>query len=166
MPIVGAGFGHDVDLRAGGMAVLGGELRRLNLKLSDGVENGGEAERHVIDIQVADAVEQEAVVVGAIAGGGESAVLIEARLILLDGAPARSHVRREQGQVDELAAVERQRLDFFVANDGALRSRVGCSAWKPRRSPRPCRTRRRRQAGCRDAREPRRQPGIRCRERS
>lgn len=93
MPIVGPGFGHHIDRRAGGVPVLGAELRRLNLELSDGIENRIEAQRHVIDIQIADAVEQKIVVIGAVAGGRKSAVLIQPDLILLHRPAAGSHVR-------------------------------------------------------------------------
>jgi hypothetical protein len=125
MPIVGAGFGHHVNLRARGMAVLGGELRGLYLELRDGIENRSEAERHVIDIHVADAVEQEAIVVGPIPGGRKSATLIQPDLILLHRPAAGSHVRGKQRQIDKLTAVQRQGLDFLIANHRALRGRVG-----------------------------------------
>ena len=130
MPLGAARLGDDVDLGAGGMTVLGVLLSGLDLELRERIEDGRVAEGHEVGVEVGDAIEQEAIVVGAIAGGGEAAILIEADFVLLDGTAADGDVGGEQGEVNELAAVEREGANFFFADDGALGGGFGVEGGK------------------------------------
>src|SRR5262249_578697 len=67
MPFICSGFGDDVDLRAGSVAVFCGKLCGLNLKFGDGIENRRQTQRHVIGIQITYAIEQECIVICAVA---------------------------------------------------------------------------------------------------
>lgn len=118
---VAARFRHHIDLRAGGAPVLRAELRGLHLELGERVDDGHIADGVVIGVGVDGSVQQECVVVGATAGGAVGAHLVKTDRVLLYGASTSVGARHQQGQLDELAAVERQGYDLFLADHGTLR---------------------------------------------
>jgi hypothetical protein len=101
------------------------ELRRLNLKLSDGVQHRNVADGVVIGIDIGGAIQHVCVIVGAAAGGAQAAHLVQPDGVLLHLPSARARARHQQCKLDELPPVQRKRDNLFLADHRPLSRRLG-----------------------------------------
>src|SRR5262249_3722761 len=114
------GFGHQIDLPAGA-PVLRRKLRSLDLELRNRVAAGRVVQRVVIGIGIDGSVDEEQRAVRPATTDAESANLIQStRRVLLHGPPTGVRARHQKGQLNELTAVEGQRLDLFLGNNSGV----------------------------------------------
>ena len=130
VPAIGAGFGDDVDDRAGVAAVLGVVGVREDLEFLDRVRRRAQHEAGVERVVVGRAVEQEVVRLVALAvdveAAGDVAEAAGRGVAVLPAEPdrRRDDTRNQRAELREVAAVERQVDDLLLIDDDAER-RVG-----------------------------------------
>ena len=119
VPVVGAGLGDDVELAAGGVAVLGAELIGEQGELGDRLLNDGLRRAVYVEAIVVDAVDRESVEARAKAADGTTGALHAALL--------RCSAGSEDCEFLYVAAerVDREIVDDFAGERGAEFGRFG-----------------------------------------